>query len=91
MALSTYLPLVQRLGAERHPANTVTPIFMAHGLADSLLPISMGSASRDELKRLGYDVEWHQYPMAHAVCAAEIADIRSFLLRVLPKLEVPAS
>jgi phospholipase/carboxylesterase len=86
MALSTYLPLVQRLAAERLHANDATPIFMAHGLADSMLPISMGVGSRDELKRLGYAVEWHQYPMAHAVCPAEIADIRSFLLRVLPRL-----
>src|SRR5450631_4078399 len=84
MALSTYLPLASRLSAERVPANDGTPIFMAHGLADSMLPISMGVESRAVLQRLGYAVEWHQYPMEHAVCAAEIADIRSFLLRVLP-------
>lgn len=86
MALSTYLPLAQRLPAERRSANDATPIFMAHGLADAMLPLSMGLDSREELKRAGYAVEWHQYPMAHAVCPAEIADIRSFLLRVLPSL-----
>jgi len=84
MALSTYLPMAARLGAERLSANDGTPVFMAHGLADSMLPISMGVESRAVLQRLGYAVEWHQYPMEHAVCAAEIADIRSFLLRVLP-------
>ena len=31
-----------------------------------------------------YAVEWHEYPMAHAVCAQEITDIRKFLSRVLP-------
>jgi phospholipase/carboxylesterase len=84
MALSTYLPLANRLGAERAPANNGTPIFMAHGLADATLPVSMGLESRDLLKSHGYSVEWHQYPMAHAVCPAEITDIRQYLLRVLP-------
>lgn len=83
VALSTYLPLANRLSAERVPANHGTPIFMAHGLADATIPIAMGSDSREALKALGFVVEWHQYPMAHAVCAAEIADIRDYLLRVL--------
>jgi phospholipase/carboxylesterase len=89
MALSTYLPLASRLGAERAPANDGTPIFMAHGLADATLPISMGLESRDYLKALGFSIEWHQYPMAHAVCAAEVADIRHYLFRVLPAASVP--
>jgi len=84
MALSTYLPLPRLLHAERVPANDGTPIFMAHGLADGVLPLSMGIESRDLLGAAGFPVEWHQYPMAHSVCAAEIADIRNFLLRVLP-------
>jgi phospholipase/carboxylesterase len=88
MALSTYLPLASRLGAERAPANDGTPIFMAHGLTDATLPISMGLESRDRLKALGFPIEWHQYPMAHAVCTAEIADIREYLCRVLPDMNL---
>ncbi len=84
MALSTYLPLAARLEPNRSLENIVTPIFMAHGLSDATLPITLGLESRDRLKSLGFTVEWHQYPMAHAVCAAEIADIREYLLRVLP-------
>ena len=34
------------------------------------------------LESLGYDVEWHGYPMAHAVCAQEIEDIAQFLRKV---------
>jgi len=83
VALSTYLPLAGRLAAERLGQNDATPIFMAHGLSDTVLPLSMGRDSRDALMHAGYSVEWHQYPMAHAVCAAELADLRSFLLRVL--------
>jgi phospholipase/carboxylesterase len=84
MALSCYLPGAGSFNIERAPANDSTPIFMAHGKADATLPIVMGVQSRDWLKSRGYQVEWHDYPMAHAVCAAEIADIRDFLLRVLP-------
>ena len=84
MALSCYLPLKGSFSAERTPANNATPIFMAHGQADTVLPMDLGVQSRDFLKAEGYAVEWHDYPMPHAVCAAEIADIRRFLLRVLP-------
>jgi phospholipase/carboxylesterase len=84
MALSCYLPGHADFAAERAPANDATPIFMAHGQGDATLPIVMGLQSRDFLKAQGYAVEWHDYPMAHAVCAAEIADIREFLFRVLP-------
>jgi phospholipase/carboxylesterase len=83
MALSTYLPLAGKLGAERAAANDGTAIFMAHGLADAVLPVALGLESRDRLKAAGYAVEWHQYPMAHSLCAAEVADIRSYLLRIL--------
>ena len=84
MALSTYLPLADRLRAERAPANDGTLIFMAHGLSDGVLPIALGLESRDLLKAAGFVVEWHQYPMAHSVCAEETADIRAYLLRALP-------
>jgi phospholipase/carboxylesterase len=84
MALSCYLPRESSFSAERAPANDATPIFMGHGKGDTMLPMSLGVQSRDFLKARGYAVEWHDYPMAHAVCAAEIADIREFLFRVLP-------
>jgi phospholipase/carboxylesterase len=83
MALSCYLPSQSALQAERAAANDATPIFLAHGIADQTLPLSLGLNSRDVLKARGYPVEWHQYPMGHSVCEAEIADIRHFLQRVL--------
>jgi len=84
MALSCYLPRESSFAADREPANDATPIFMAHGRSDTVLTMSLGVQSRDFLRSQGYAVEWHEYPMAHAVCAAEITDIREFLLRVLP-------
>jgi len=83
MALSTYLPLAGTLAAERSAANRETPIFMAHGRYDDLIPMQRAQASREHLQKLGYAVEWHDYPMPHSVCAPEIADLSSFLARVL--------
>jgi phospholipase/carboxylesterase len=84
MALSCYLPRQSSFIAERAAANNATPIFMAHGQGDPVIALGLGVQSRNFLKAQGYAVEWHEYPMAHAVCAAEIADIREFLFRVLP-------
>ena len=83
MALSSYFPRESSFSAERAPANNSTPIFMAHGQGDTVLPLAMGVQARNFLKAQGYLVEWHEYPMGHAVCAAEVADIREFLFRVL--------
>lgn len=79
LALSTYLPLAPTLANERSAANAATPIFMAHGTADSVLPLRLGESSRRALEALGYKVEWHVYPMAHAVCAEEISTIGGWL------------
>jgi phospholipase/carboxylesterase len=86
MALSCYLPRESVLDTERKTANDATPIFMAHGLQDGTVPMMLGVRSRDALLARGYRVEWHEYPMAHAVCAQEVADIRQFLFHVLPQI-----
>jgi phospholipase/carboxylesterase len=83
LVLSTYLPLADTLAAEAHPANREVPIFMAHGTEDPLIPLARGRASRDALHALGYQIEWHEYPMPHSLCAEEIAHIGAWLTRVL--------
>ena len=81
--LSGYLPLAATTAAERHAANADVPVFMAHGGADPVIPIERGRAGRDALQALGHDVEWHEYPMPHSVCAEEVADLNRWMLRVL--------
>jgi phospholipase/carboxylesterase len=83
IALSTYLPLADTLPQEGTPANRHTPIFMAHGLYDPVIPIMMGAGSMTLLTGLGYGVEWRQYPMPHSVCPDEIEDIGAWLRNVL--------
>jgi phospholipase/carboxylesterase len=83
MALSTYLPLEQAAGDERHQANCNTPIFLAHGSQDPVIPLALSEHSRRFLASLGYNVECHTYPMPHSVCPEEIRDIAVWLERVL--------
>jgi len=83
MALSTYLPLPDSLGQEAAPANKQTPIFMAHGVHDGVIPLVMGAGSMTLLTGMGHPVEWHQYPMQHSVCAEEIGDIGAWLRKIL--------
>ena len=82
LALSTYLPVAAKL-SEAHAANRATPIFMAHGVYDDIIPLRRAEQSRDLLKQAQYDVEWHTYPMPHSVSPEEIHDIAQFLRRVL--------
>jgi phospholipase/carboxylesterase len=82
IALSCYLPLAAELAAKKSAANASTPIFMAHGTQDPVVPYALGEDSRQVLEAAGYTIEWHRYPMPHSVCPDEIDDIRAFLARL---------
>jgi phospholipase/carboxylesterase len=84
LALSTYLPMAATLAAEAHPANAAVSIFMAHGTLDPVVALGLGEQSKDVLVAQGLPVDWRTYRMPHSVSAEEIADIRSWLLEVLP-------
>jgi phospholipase/carboxylesterase len=79
LALSTYVCLKEKLAEEANPANKDVPILMAHGSFDSVITLDTCLVSRNLLKSLDYTLEWHEYPMAHSVCAEEIDDISRFL------------
>jgi len=83
LALSSYLPFPGRLRAEQSAANSGLPVMMCHGRMDPVVSISMGIEARDQLAELGYTVEWHEYPMEHEVCGAELADVGRWLTRML--------
>ncbi len=83
MALSCYLPIVDKLAVEAHAANRDVPIFMAHGILDPIVPLTRAAQSRELLERDGYAPEWHDYRMPHAVCPEEIRDIGVWLRRIL--------
>ena len=83
VGLSGYLPLAALTPAECHGANASTPVFMAHGRHDDVVPIVGAMASRAALQALGHAVEWHDYPMGHSVCEEEIVDLNQWLRRIL--------
>ena len=81
LALSTYLPLADIAHREVAAGALQTPIFMAHGRGDPVVPYALGAASRDALLKFGYTVEWHEYAMPHSLCEAEVRDIEAWLSR----------
>jgi phospholipase/carboxylesterase len=85
IALSGYLPMSAALAGEKHASNHTVPIFMAHGTYDPVVRLERALQSRDLLVRLGYQVDWHTYPMQHAVCGEEVDAIGAFIRRVLDR------
>jgi phospholipase/carboxylesterase len=83
LALSTYLPLHTKLKDEIAEANRTTPIFMAHGLYDDVIPLARAEQSAKALNDAGCKVQWQTYPMAHSVCAEEVAAIAAFFRSLL--------
>lgn len=79
MGLSTYLPIADRFEKADRTMNQQTPVFMAHGVDDPVLPLHFATTSRDRLQALGYTVEWHDYRMPHSVCPEELYDIKAWL------------
>ena len=85
VGMSGYMPLAATTAAERSQANALTPVFMAHGDRDNVVVLQRGLESCELLRGLGYDVDWHTYPMAHSVSLEEIQDLNAWLLKVLAR------
>lgn len=83
LCLSGYLPLSSVAGAERSEASLGTPIFMAHGVQDPVVPFARAEESRKVVEALGYQVEWHAYPMQHTLCLEEVQDISAWIRKVV--------
>ncbi len=60
------------------------PVFAAHGTADPVLPLAFGRGVRDALTAAGTDLTYREYPMAHQIVEAELADINAWLAERLP-------
>jgi phospholipase/carboxylesterase len=83
LCLSGYLPLAAKVAHERSEESLDTPIFMAHGRQDPVVPFARAVDSRTALAAMGYQVEWHEYPMQHSLCLEEVQDISAWLKKVL--------
>jgi phospholipase/carboxylesterase len=83
LALSTYLPLPQKLANEAHASNAALPVFMGHGQMDGVITLAQGAAAHDFLVSRGIPVKWREYAMAHSVCPEEIRDIGGWIRGIL--------
>ena len=79
LALSTYLPLADTVATEASGKGLATPLFMAHGRQDPVVPYALGSHAHMQLQETGCTVDWHEYDMPHSVCMEEIDDIAHWL------------
>jgi phospholipase/carboxylesterase len=52
---------------------------VAHGTHDDVVPIFMGNTAFKVLESNGYQATWHEYPMQHNVCMAQLNDISNWL------------
>ena len=83
IALSGYLPIPEQLTEEKNQININTPIFMAHGTHDPVVPFVLGQASKKTLIQAGYNVDWHEYPIQHNVSMDEIMDIKQWIIKTI--------
>jgi len=83
MALSGYLLLPNQIETHVCPEALNTPLFMAHGINDPVVPFGLGEAAHDKLQKLGLNIEWHSYPMQHQVCTKEVTAIGAWLNKIL--------
>ncbi len=79
VALSGYLPLAQRLFAEATPAGRATPVFMGHGVFDSVVSPVVAQRTASVIREVNPRFAWHDYNMEHSLCAEEMHDIAAFL------------
>ncbi|BBN58821.1 alpha/beta hydrolase [Hydrogenovibrio marinus] len=81
MALSTYFPDPEQASEFLQPKaeQMNLSVFYGHGNADPICPLAAAEASKNTLEKLGLEIEWHVYPMAHQVCYDEVRHISQFL------------
>ena len=80
MALSTYFATVGTI--KINAVQKSIPILICHGEHDPVVSESLGKRSRASLEKLGFDPEYHSYPIEHSVCPQEIEDIGKWISRV---------
>lgn len=84
-ALSTYFATVDSIGLSE--ANRQLPVFIGHGSHDPMVVESLGQAALSKLQSLGYQPEYHRYPMEHSLCLEEVQDLDRFFQQVMASAE----
>lgn len=91
IALSTYIPSPALLLAEFAAPNGRIPVFAAHGTDDDVVSLELGEQALEVVRGIGVAPEWRTYAMPHSVCLDEIADIGTWLARIITEACRPAA
>lgn len=79
VGLSTYLPLASQFVDGLMPLNNTTPLFLAHGIEDPMIPYAFALKTQNILTQCGVTATLRAYPIGHNVSEDEIQDLREFL------------
>lgn len=81
LALSTYFATADII--ELSESNKNIPITIHHGKFDPVVPEQLGQKATTTLVKMGYSVNYQNYPMEHGVCPEQIVDISKWLKTIL--------
>lgn len=80
-ALSSYLPLPDKMeNAIKNSANK-SPIFLGHGLYDRIITSKQLEIGKNILAHNDFEVDYHTYPIEHNVSVEEIEDLTKWIYR----------
>ena len=79
IGISGYICDPAKLIRELSPVAKQQRVLMTHGTQDPIIPMQLAERSQQALRKHGYEVEWHSYPMPHAVCGEEVEALGAFL------------
>jgi len=78
IAQSGYLPENVKLEVDEDGVKG-KPLLLTHGEQDTMIPVEWGRASRDRLRALGVDLEYHEFQMGHSVSIESLGVIYEWL------------
>ena len=78
IAQSGYLPENVKLEVDEDGVKG-KPFLLTHGEQDTMIPVEWGRASRDRLRALGVDLEYHEFQMGHSVSIESLGVIYEWL------------
>jgi len=59
------------------------PLILTHGEQDTMIRVDGARASRDQLQKLGVDLDYHEFQMGHSVSLESLAVISTWLKKQL--------
>ena len=80
IALSGFLPLADEVLSKIMQVNQSTPVFLAHGIEDPIIPFAWGERVYQALSQKQLPTTYHDYHMMHEVCHQEVKDLRQWIL-----------